>query len=78
MITDTVQMVIFLFGGLLGTGLSLRLVGGLSGLFQILEGRNLGYMTHMVRSVNDRDYPWYENQSTIVVAHLQLACIYHC
>lgn len=67
MLTDTVQMVIFLFGGLIGTGLSLHLVGGLSGLFKILEERNLGYMTHMVRSVKDRDYPWYEKYSMIKV-----------
>lgn len=56
--TDTIQTVIFVLGGLLGTAISLSLVGGISGLFKWLGEYDLGYMAHMLRPTNDPDYPW--------------------
>ncbi|GMH41065.1 hypothetical protein BSKO_08975 [Bryopsis sp. KO-2023] len=58
MLTDTVQMVIFVFGGLVGTLVSLKLVGGVSGLFSIFRKTDLDYMTHLIHPLNDRDFPW--------------------
>ena len=61
MLTDTLQMFIFVFGGLLGTAFSLRLVGGLSGLFHRMasvRGGSLEYFNHLMRPVDDNDFPW--------------------
>lgn len=58
MLTDTIQMFIFLFGGIFGAIKSLQLVGGIGGLFDIFKSRDLDYMTHMVHAADDKDYPW--------------------
>lgn len=58
MLTDTIQMVIFLVGGFFGAVKSLQLVGGIDNLFDIFKSRDLDYMTHMIHGADDRDYPW--------------------
>ncbi|GMH41514.1 hypothetical protein BSKO_09424 [Bryopsis sp. KO-2023] len=58
MLTDSIQMVIFLVGGIFGSIKSLQLVGGIGGLFDIFRERDLDYMTHMIHAPDDRDYPW--------------------
>ena len=61
MLTDTLQMFIFVFGGLLGTGFSLHLVGGLSGLFHVfstVRGGKLESFNHLMRPADDNDFPW--------------------
>lgn len=59
MLTDTVQMLIFVFGGLAGAIKCLQLIGGLDNVFSILQERDRGFMTHVIHSPDDRDYPWY-------------------
>ena len=60
MLTDTIQTLIFLFGGLLGTGFALNLVGGLFGMFDKLSRDEIGLerFRHVLRPANDRDVPW--------------------
>ena len=59
MFTDTIQTCIFLFGGLLGTAISLNMVGGLYGMFDTLsrDDIGLGQLRHTVRPADDRDAP---------------------
>lgn len=59
MVTDSIQMLIFLVGGLAGSIKALELVGGISGLFKILRDHDLDYMTHMIHPPDDKSYPWY-------------------
>ncbi|CAD7705318.1 unnamed protein product [Ostreobium quekettii] len=61
MLTDTLQMCIFLFGGLIGSYYALNLVGGISGLFSTLgnvRGGSLSQLEHALRPPNDRLFPW--------------------
>lgn len=58
MLTDTVQMVIFVVGGLAGTIAAFKLSGGQSGLFQGLEDAGLSDFPHVIRPANDREFPW--------------------
>ncbi|GMH41228.1 hypothetical protein BSKO_09138 [Bryopsis sp. KO-2023] len=58
MLTDTIQMFIFLTGGLLGTYLSLNLVGGISGLFVAFDEAGLTEFSHLLRPVTDSEFPW--------------------
>ena len=60
MLTDSIQTVIFLVGGLIGTGFSLHLVGGLFSMFDKLSSNEtgLGRLQHVLRPANDRDVPW--------------------
>lgn len=60
MLTDAVQMLIFVFGGLAGAIRCLQLIGGFQNVFSILRERNLDFMTHVIHSPDDRDYPWYK------------------
>jgi SSS family solute:Na+ symporter len=58
-LTDTLQLFIFILGGLAGTFLALSRVGGLDGLYdKILDnpGINDDFL-HPLRSVDDKDYP---------------------
>lgn len=61
MLTDTIQMLIFVFGGLMGTGFALHLVGGLSGMFDKLSREDIGLESfrHVLQPASDSIVPWY-------------------
>jgi len=58
MLTDTLQTCILLTGGIVGSIKALSLVGGVSGLFTKLETVELESFAHIIRPLNDRDFPW--------------------
>jgi SSS family solute:Na+ symporter len=57
LLTDAVQCVIFIFGGVVGMIVALQKVGGFNGLYERLEEEDLLYYYRMFRSPNDQDYP---------------------
>lgn len=59
--TDTMQTLIFLIGGLIGTGFSLHLAGGLSGMFDTLSRDDIGldHFLHVILPAKHRDFPWF-------------------
>lgn len=65
MLIDAVQMVIFLFGGFMGTIISLKLVGGISGLFNKLERDGLEQFPHLIRPATDDSFPWYDGDCSV-------------
>lgn len=58
MLTDTVQMFIFVIGGVVGSILALNLVGGINGLFSIFNSAGLADFNHLLRPVKDSHFPW--------------------
>lgn len=58
MLTDTVQMFIFIIGGVTGTIISLNLVGGISGLFNTLNEAGLTNFEHLLLPAKDSHFPW--------------------
>ncbi|CAM9715300.1 unnamed protein product, partial [Discosporangium mesarthrocarpum] len=59
MLTDTVQMMVFTAGGLVGLGISLSRVGGMSSIRHIMvDVASKPYFTHSLRSPEDKAYPW--------------------
>lgn len=59
MLIDAIQMVIFLFGGFMGTIIAFNLVGGMSGLFNRLEEDGLEQFPHLIRPATDNSFPWW-------------------
>lgn len=57
MLTDSIQLLIFVVGGIAGSITSFNLVGGMHGLHEKLDQVGLGYFFHIARPLDDRDYP---------------------
>lgn len=55
--TDVVQMFIFLFGGCLGTVIAFSKIGGWNGLVSVLDQSQLSYFMHWNRGIRDADFP---------------------
>lgn len=58
MFTDTVQTCIFGVGGTIGAIYSLSLVGGIGGMRDTLQDRDLDWFLHNLHPINDKDMPW--------------------
>ncbi|GMH41201.1 hypothetical protein BSKO_09111 [Bryopsis sp. KO-2023] len=58
MLIDTVQMGIFLFGGILGSIIAFSRVDGIRGLFDTFKAAHLSEFPHLLRAPSDNDYPW--------------------
>lgn len=59
MLIDGIQMIIFLAGGVIGSGIAFSLVGGMDGLVNWLKEANLGDFPHLLRPATDESFPWY-------------------
>eukprot|EP00210_Caulerpa_lentillifera_P005350 g5112.t1 len=75
MLTDTLQTCILLTGGIIGSFKALSLVGGVSGLFSKLETVNLESFTHIIRPLNDRDFPWLGTFFALAIGSLRYWCL---
>ena len=73
--TDALQTVILLTGGVVGSATALNLVGGVSGLFRRLEAADLRQFPHLVRSLDDRDFPWLGTWIALVIGGLRCWCL---
>eukprot|EP00307_Rebecca_sp_RCC1486_P004612 CAMPEP_0119408874 /NCGR_PEP_ID=MMETSP1335-20130426/2288_1 /TAXON_ID=259385 /ORGANISM="Chrysoculter rhomboideus, Strain RCC1486" /LENGTH=794 /DNA_ID=CAMNT_0007433165 /DNA_START=49 /DNA_END=2434 /DNA_ORIENTATION=+ len=58
MLTDVLQAVIFVLGGLAGMGIAMRRVGGWEGMQHTLEVAGLRSHLHMYRPADDASYPF--------------------
>ena len=75
MLTDALQSVILLTGGLVGSVTALSLVGGIDGLFRKLDNVHLGQFPHLMRPLNDRDFPWLGTWFALFIGGMRYWCL---
>ena len=75
MITDAIQSIILLTGGAVGSLVSLHLVGGIGGLFAKLEAVQLESFRHLIRPLNDRDFPWLGTWLALFIGGMRCWCL---